>query len=227
VGALAAAGDQEVRNDVNRKDTTGGMKKNLSRLGRGFGVLAGVGVLVSRMDAQADVPHCEVTGCGSNTPVLLGTPIEGLSLRGTKRNGVSLDPRLRRDPRSAHRSADCPSGAVLGVEGGRLVGKYGRNKCSGHALLGMTFDIVVEANTLQPLLQPLSRVEVNTQQQRRRVKAKVTVRIDEKSQVSTWELPRATAIPTYRLVWHDVSDRDFGQPGEREIRSVEPVALRR
>jgi len=24
-----------------------------------------------------------------------------------------------------------------------------------------------------------------------------------------------------------LSDRDFGQPGEREIRSVEPVALRR
>jgi hypothetical protein len=84
-----------------------------------------------------------------------------------------------------------------------LVGKYGRNKCSGRALLGMTFDIVVEANTLRPLLQPLSRVEVNTQQQRRRVK--VTVRIDEESEVSTWGSPSSTAVPTYRLVWHDVS----------------------
>jgi hypothetical protein len=36
-------------------------------------------------------------------------------------------------------------------------------------------------------------------------------------------LPRDLGEDPYRVC----SDRDFGQPGEREIRSVEPVALRR
>jgi len=175
------------------------MKRNLAKLGRGFVVLAGIGMLFSSMDVQADtsvpgtVGHCEVTGCGSNTPVLFGTPIIGLNLRGTmNRKGVVLDPILQRvrPLPLPWPVADCPSGAVLGVQEGRLVGKTadGRIACDGYAMLGMTFGI---------------EVGVGTQSTVNRVK--VTVRISESSQVSTWESPSATVIPTYRLVWHDVS----------------------
>jgi hypothetical protein len=162
-------------------------------MGRWMGVLAGMGLMFLSTEASA-LEHCEVTGCGSNTPELFGTPIIGLSLRG-ERNAreASLDPRLERVLPLPWPMTDCPAGSVLGVDHGELVGKSadGTIVCRGCAMLGMAFGV---------------EVDVSTNQGVKRVK--VTVRISEASQVSTWEhLPRAPApsVPTYRLVWHDVS----------------------
>lgn len=153
---------------------------------RWAGALTAMGCL-ALAEPVAAITHCEVTGCGSNTPYLFTTPIIGLSLNETRNaNGVALVKRLKRVLPAGLGAPDCGTEVFLGIESnGELVGRKadGTIGCRGAAMLGMAFTMSVELNR-----------SVTT----------TTVRISEASQVLTWELSDASLVPTYRLVWHQV-----------------------
>lgn len=143
--------------------------------------------------ARAVVPECEVTGCGSNTPVLFGTPIIGLNLDGVPNDvGVALAPKLVRvqDQPWWRAGTDCPAGAVLGIEKGALVGKLqGQIACRGDALLGLAFKLSVPCKLEKRAQCPPAPIEVE-------------IRISEASSVWTWRRDNPAQVPSYRLAWH-------------------------
>ncbi len=172
------------------------------------------GAAVAQPTTGATAFHgCTVSGCGSNTPVLFGTPIVGLSLEGkSNADGFRLDPILKGPPRP---SASCPgvtqqqlSKLRLGIVKGKLVGKLGNSDvCVGDQMIGMVFTIRVE------------KCGDGNQA------CEVSVRITETGSIATWENPRRPAVPTYRLVWHKLPDpwpSGVGAPEAREEDSVCP-----
>jgi ADYC domain len=175
------------------------------RLRRWAGAAAGLCAVAWGGEAAAVTPTCEITGCGSNTPILFGTPIIGLSLEGLPaENGVVLNPsltRVRSRPPAvtpAHGRA-CQTGAKLGVRQGRLVGRDRRGECQDPR--GMIFKLRVPVRCASHVpagdIFPPGCLEPNPS-------IEVQVRIEEEDQVKTWELPLAHDVPTYRLVWHQL-----------------------
>lgn len=159
--------------------------------------LAAVASLAMTADAVAD-QSCSPWSCGSNTPVLWGVPIVGLSLDGqANADGVTLDRRLFRPERDGLRDTGC----VLEVSKGRLLAKTPAGRaCSLGGLpadpIGLVFSLKVPWQ--KGCGQAGEPVEVK-------------VRIAGSGSVDSWDLDANKApIPTYHLVWHDLS-------GAREV----------
>lgn len=157
---------------------------------------------------------CPVSGCGSNTSMLLSTPILGMNLAGVPNSdGVSLLPALVRatpPPLFVPPDKRCPDGAKLDVQDGAFVGTLGGSVvCSDAAMLGMAFWIEV---TCQHKVNPCTK---GTQ-------AKALIRISESSQLDTWHVVGATVVPTYRLVWETLELPQGAIDGAREGASICP-----
>ncbi|MBK7535661.1 MAG: hypothetical protein IPI49_09915 [Myxococcales bacterium] len=128
---------------------------------------------------------CSPWGCGSNTPVLWGIPIVGLNLDGVANaDGVKLDRRLWKPEAGGLRDTGC----VLEVRDGSLAaGSPPGGKCLS-SVIGLVFSLQVPRSKGcdQKLIE-------------------VKVRIAASGEVASWDLDaRAAAVPTYRLVWHDL-----------------------
>ena len=153
--------------------------------------------------AQSARNDCTVSGCGSNTPVLFGTPIIGLSLRGrVNAQGVVLDSKLiGPDPLQSASPTPCPRLSVtersrlrLGIAKGGFVGMLGGNvRCTLDDMLGMVFAIQVPVQCKDP--------PKDASDPRCPGPIEVRVRIDARDQVRTWETDNQQSVPTYRLVW--------------------------
>jgi ADYC domain len=190
-------------------------------MGRWMGVLAGVGLMFLSTEARADgVPtlapeHCEHTGCGTNTPVLFGTPIQGLRLDATpSTSSVVLDPKLERV--LPWPGKGCQPGVVLGIERGRMVGKTGLAPsdpivCRGEDMFGMIFSLKIATKTNSGGPTTFT----------------VKVRIRDAGDVWTWEQPsttsRPTLLPTFGLVWHDLDEANKLADLHSELRITEKV----
>lgn len=188
------------------------------KLRRWAGAAAGLCALAWVGEAAALTPTCEITGCGSNTPILFGTPIIALSLKGLPaENGVVLDPVLTRVRPPSHSRA-CQSGATLGVRRGRFIGQDRRGECQDPR--GMTFKLRVPVRCTTQLQPSNEFFPVGCSQPNPSVE--VLVRIEEEGRVKTWELPASHHVPTYRLVWHQLPSADafyarFGLPLEARV----------
>jgi ADYC domain len=157
------------------------------------GALLGASGFVSPTSAWA-LGDCEVTGCGSNTPVLFGTPIIGLSLEGRPNDvGVKLDPVFRRArPLPPAPLEDC-DGARIDIENGALIGIKPRGeRCTGRALVGLAVSLEVP-------------VRICHEHGRCPTTRRTQVLIDGMSEVSTWSTSDARLVPTYRMVWGELS----------------------
>jgi ADYC domain len=200
---------------------------------RGGAVAAALaGALLQSRPAAAFV-DCTVSGCGGNTPVLFGTPIIGLNFDGKiNGRGVRIVSALQRVGPLVKGVSDCPAGARLSLDRGELVGMVGNAKaCSGDSLIGMAFWIEVPTQpcVLRDQAEPgpvKSPSRVTLQQKRTPIRdpfpgsrdlrpckpdgpaVQVQLRIDEHSEVQTWEVEHSSAVPTYRLVWNQYKDRD-------------------
>jgi hypothetical protein len=150
---------------------------------------------------------CSPWGCGSNTPVLWGIPIIGLNLDGVPNaDGVTLDRRLWRPEPGGLRDTGC----VLEVRKGRLVAQTGAGRpCptlvpSADPLIGLVFSVGVPRK--KGCNQADSIVDVK-------------LRVDASGTVPLWDLDaNAADVPTYRLVWHDLS-------GARAVLAAQGEAL--
>jgi hypothetical protein len=131
-------------------------------------------VLVARPEA-APAGGCTIQSCGGNSPEVFGNPIGALKVVGTR----AIDGLV---PGSLRPSAvACPDHAVattLRVRHGELVAvdAAGRERCSGHELVGAEFELWVKGT-------------------RRRLA------ISEVGAVETWQRPpaRSEVVATYRL----------------------------
>jgi hypothetical protein len=153
--------------------------------------------------ASADQPdRCEVYNCGSNTPDLRGTIINGLSTDGVfNRDRVRIVPwSLQLSPKSRCRtfSLGYEIPLTLRVRDGALVGQgfLGKGPLVDYpaaCLIGATFQI--EAPTACPTL----RTDGNVRPCPMEV---TTILIAESKSVSTWETKKSLRmqVPTYRLV---------------------------
>lgn len=152
---------------------------SLSRTTLSVALAAGLAVLLLPARPAHALRGCELMDCGSNTPVIYGTPIQGLSLRGersflasaaTPRGSevwVKLDPTLSRAQPAPWRwwafwrgRAEClwvRRGALrLGVRNGELVAKDERGQiaCRGKEMIGMVFTIHVPITTCKEISRP-------------------------------------------------------------------------
>jgi hypothetical protein len=190
------------------------MKRLPTTHGRTVLIFANAAVIMAAIApgaATADVPSvaqtarfdCTVSGCGSNTPVLFGTPIIGLSLRGTvNAEGVVLDSTLNVPDPSQKRSAmPCPKLSAaerrrlrLGVVDGGFVGLLGSKvSCTLDDMLGMVFAMRVPVQCKDP--------PKDAKDPRCPDPIEVRVRIEARDPVRTWETDNQRSVPTYRLVW--------------------------
>jgi hypothetical protein len=161
-----------------------------------LGVLAGASGSAAPAWALGD---CEVTGCGSNTPVLFGTPIGGLSTVGLANNrGVVLDsPMTRAVPAPATAVNPCPDGALVGVANGELIGRWQGNTCVREGLIGMVLSMkvpMVPCGQRLPHTLPVPCGET----------AVVRARVAQVSTVKTWALVGQETLISYQLVWHEL-----------------------
>ncbi len=101
---------------------------------------------------------CDSWGCGSNTPIALGAPIEGVHLFGEP-NGKGI-----RLIHGSLRGGGCGDDASLDVQGGALLGRdaEGQVVCQGQDVVGATFDLEVRVGeeTLQASIQIAEMGEV-------------------------------------------------------------------
>lgn len=141
---------------------------------------------------------CEVTGCGGNTPVLFGSPIIGLALDSSPNNrGIVLDPVMERVAPPVV-SGSCPDGAVLDVQSGELIGRWGTGTtCQREGLIGMALSLWVPK-------APCGELPGTTNPTSCGRKARVRVRIDAVSSVPTWAVQGNQQVITYQIVWHEL-----------------------
>lgn len=175
-------------------------------IGGGIGIKWGIvaALLQSSVAARPVLAlNCELMDCGSNTPVLYGSPIQGLSLGGdvssVMGNTVKLEPLLTRVRQLPAFVENCPDGAELFVRDGELraTARAQGIHCRGYSLVGMAFSLVV----------PCVKASTHTVDRCNGKSSEVVrVRIDSIGAVSDWVLPTngAKAIPTYRLVWEEL-----------------------
>ncbi len=149
---------------------------------RSFALVLLAGLLAGCPPVRTPPPRgpveCPRWGCGSNTPIVAGSPFEALHLGGRANpDGIRLI------PGSLH-GGPCGASAMLDVRGGELVGldPGGRIVCGGLGLAGAKF-----------------RLEVATPDGRHR---RVTIRIAEVGRVHPWTvlLGALRPLPTYLLV---------------------------
>lgn len=141
------------------------------------GVLAGCVDEAQTSRQPATIADCSTWGCGSNTPIAEGAPIEGLHLGGlANARGIRLIP-------DSLRGGRCTAVGPIDVQGGELVGQSTRGPCRGAGLLGARFQLEITAPDRRPQL--------------------VTIRIKEVGQVYTWtQEPAPQPLATYLLVEH-------------------------
>jgi hypothetical protein len=163
------------------------------------------------MCATPGVAHafCPITGCGSNTPILFGTPIIGLSAEGIPNaEGVILNSRLTRVAGTSTRPA-CDTGATLRVRDGALIGGKDGAECPAAEMIGMAFWISV----------PLPHCRAHQCNERKQVQ----IRIDQVASVQTWEVTASRPVPTLRLVWHNLDEAGDLAPEARVGESICPL----
>jgi hypothetical protein len=139
------------------------------------GVLAGCLDEAKTSSQSAPIVDCSTWGCGSNTPIAEGAPIEGLHLGGlANARGIRLIP-------DSLRGGRCTAVGPIDVQNGELVGQSTRGVCQGAGLVGARFQLEIAAPDRRP--------------------QQVTIRIAEVERVYTWtQEPAPQPLATYLLV---------------------------
>lgn len=140
---------------------------------------------------------CETSGCGTNTPLIFGSPISSLSTEGLVNNrGLVLDPVMTRATPSTANNP-CPDGALVGVENGELVGRWQGNTCRREGLVGMVLSMKIpKVPCGQRLPDDLPAPCGET--------SEVRVRVAQVSTVKTWAVDGQETLISYQLVWHEL-----------------------
>lgn len=140
-------------------------------------------------DVVAGDQSCSHWSCGGNTPILWGVPIEGLNLDGeANAYGVQLAPQLWRSVAGGLRDTGC----VLEVSRGRFLARTPSGAACPLSLTKLVFSLKVPTQ---------KGCETSG------TFAEVKMRIETGGTVDSWDLDaNSAAVPTQRLVWHDLRE---------------------
>ncbi len=149
------------------------------------------------------VRNCDISGCGGNTPIVYASPIEGIAPGETNYRGIYLEPTVLRvapPPATVKPANVCPDGATLDVHLGSLICRQGPLTFSGQGLLGIALTLWIPVEPCDTLTHTWALPDCTPIR-----KLRVRVRLDELDTIDTWLVAGAQTVPTYRMVWHELT----------------------